>query len=120
MVRTWSVAGEREAVEVPYRRAMDMAKKVKRNADRTGDSNPSFKRAKREVRAVDDWMQVMQRKDWLSSEYVVGPIRSSNPGRGDGTAEMTVNGDEAVPVRRRQGGLDGPSSQEGSREDVVA
>jgi hypothetical protein len=37
----------------------------------------------------------MQSPDWLSSGYVVGPITSSNPGRGGDTAEMTVNGDEA-------------------------
>ncbi len=95
LVRTWSVPGERESVEVTYRRAMQMAKKVKRNADRTGPNNPSFKRVKCEVQAVDDWMLVMQSPNWLSSEYVMGPIRSSNPGRGDDTAEMTVNGDEA-------------------------
>ncbi len=95
LVRTWSVPGGRESVEVTYRQAMDMDKKVKRNADCTGENNPSFKRVKREVRAVDDWVQVMQSPNWLSSEYVVGPIRSSNPGRGDDTAEMTVNGDEA-------------------------
>ena len=95
LVRTWSVPGERESVEVTYRQAMDMAKKVKRNADCTGPNNPSFKRVKREVEAVDHWIQAMQSPDWLSSEYVVGPIRSSNPGRGDDTAEMTVNGDEA-------------------------
>ena len=95
LVRTWSVPEERESVEVTYRQAMDMAKKVKRNADCTGENNPSFKRVKREVEAVDHWIQAMQSPDWLSSEYVVGPIRSSNPGRGDDTAEMTVNGDEA-------------------------
>jgi len=84
LVRTWSVPGERESVEVTYRQAMDMAKKVKRNADCTGPNNPSFKRMQREVEAVDRWIQAMQSPDWLSSEYVVGPIRRSNPGRGDG------------------------------------
>jgi hypothetical protein len=84
LVRTWSVPGERESVEVTYRQAMDMAKKVKRNADCTGEKNPSFKRMQREVEAVDHWIQAMQSPDWLSSGYVVGPITSSNPGRGDG------------------------------------
>ena len=91
LVRTWSVPGERESVEVTYRRAMEMAKKVKRNADRTGPNNPSAKRVKREVQAVNEWLTVMQSKEWLSSQYVVGPIQTSRTPRGDENAQANVD-----------------------------
>ena len=91
LVRTWSVPGERESVEVAYRQAMDMVKRVKKNAGRTSENHPSAKRVKREVQAVNDWLTVMQSREWLSSQYVVGPIQTSRTPRGDENAQANVD-----------------------------
>ena len=91
LVRTWSVPGERDSVVVRYRTATNMAKRVKMNAERTGDNHPSAKRMKREVKAVDDWIKVMRSKDWLSSQYIVGPIRTPTRGKRDDSAQTNVD-----------------------------
>ena len=91
LVRTWSVPGERESVEVAYRQAMGMVKRVKKNAGRTSENHPSAKRVKREVQAVNDWLTVMQSREWLSSQYVVGPIQTSRTPRGDENAQANVD-----------------------------
>jgi len=100
LVRTWSVPGERESVEVQYRTAMNMAKRVKKNAERTGDNNPSAKRVKREVEAVDEWLTVMQSKEWLSSQYVVGPIKSQTQ------MQTQTQLPSSLPEEPRTAGLD--------------
>jgi len=101
LVRTWSVPGERESVEVTYRQAMDRVKRVKKNAECTSDNNPSAKRVKREVQAVDEWLTVMQSKEWLSSRYVVGPIQTSRARRGVGVENAHANVDAGGPFAQK-------------------
>ena len=40
---------------------------------------------------MNDWLTVMQSREWLSSQYVVGPIQTSRTPRGDENAQANVD-----------------------------
>ena len=61
---------------------------------RRGGGSPTTRQIRTPPRghpAVNDWLTVMQSREWLSSQYVVGPIQTSRTPRGDENAQANVD-----------------------------